>query len=217
MDTDTIEHNDTTLPAIAERADQAIEGLPRGDELSALLGRALSALTKGVLAAGGDITKALSDLARLDDTHLLARLAEEALSQDPLVDTRTKLLLRGTRLFNQQLAEAGGTLSPAEMADRLGITPDGVRKRRTKGQLLAVARGRHHSYPVWQVTEEGSVLPGFGEILKLLDTESDVAKIRFFLAYDSDLDESPLQALREGRDLEMIRRKARQFGVQGAR
>jgi hypothetical protein len=82
-------------------------------------------------------------------------------------------------------------------------------------ELLAVPRGEHTIYPVFQFNSTGNgVVEGLGAILSLLDTESAPAKVRFLLTPDADLGETPIGALQSGDEerRELVAHKARQFG-----
>ncbi|MBK1704739.1 hypothetical protein CKO40_09360 [Halochromatium glycolicum] len=54
---------------------------------------------------------------------------------------RLRLRLQGQLALRRLLAQHGGTLSVAEVAELLGITPDAVRKRARCGGLLALPHG----------------------------------------------------------------------------
>ncbi len=53
-----------------------------------------------------------------------------------------------------------------EFAQRLGISPDTVNRRRQQGRFLAVSgESRGFRYPVWQLDEQGRLLDGLAEII----------------------------------------------------
>ena len=153
-----------------------------------------------------------------NDVELLGLVAEHMLEREPLaISKRAHLRLQGRLRFRAMLEEAGGAYTATEVSELLGITEDAIRKRANANKLIAVRQGDHLVYPVWQFSEDGTVLK-FKAVLQLLEDSHYVDQCRFFLTPDLDLGQSPIEALRTSPDqLELIKRKARQFGKQGAR
>ncbi|MEN8108649.1 MAG: hypothetical protein ABFS22_11665 [Pseudomonadota bacterium] len=153
-----------------------------------------------------------------NDAELLGLVAEHVLEREPLgISKRARLRLQGRLRFRDMLKEAGGVYTAAEVSDLLGITEDAIRKRASARKLIAVRQGEHFVYPVWQFSSDGTV-PNFETVLQLLEDDHYVDQCRFFLTPDADLGQSPIEALSTSPDqLELIQRKARQFGQQGAR
>lgn len=80
-------------------------------------------------------------------------------------------------VLKRQILESVPTFSTEEVAGILGITTEGVRKRRLAGRLLALPSGSDFRYPAWQFTptegEGGSaLLPGLEEVLAAMPVES---------------------------------------------
>jgi hypothetical protein len=158
-----------------------------------------------------------AQLLALDDKTLVAELLIQALQDDPLTPKALRLRLRGQLALRRLLDQHGGTLSAAEVAQLLNITADAVRKRARRGGLLALPRGAHQVFPVFQFDVEAArVVPGFDALLALLETDSAPAKLRFFLTPDRDLGTSPIEALRadESAVRALLKRKAQQFDQQ---
>lgn len=153
-----------------------------------------------------------------NDAELLGLVAEHLLEREPLaISKRARLRLQGRLRFRAMLEEAGGVYTAAEVSELLGITEDAIRKRANANKLIAVRQGDHFVYPVWQFSEDGTV-PGFEAVLRLLEDNHYVDQCRFFLTPDLDLGQALIEALHTSPDqLESIKRKARQFGKQGAR
>jgi len=161
---------------------------------------------------------ALSDAAaqRTDYAVLLRALeapeiVESLASDDPLAEAR----LSGLR-SKAFLAQAeGGTLSAEETADILGLTRQGVDRRRRAGRLLALTLGRRgYRYPVWQFADHG-ILPGMEEALAALDSFGEWSQLSWFINPNIDLDRrSPLSLLREGR-VESVVQAAHRYGEMG--
>lgn len=174
---------------------------------------------------------AIAHLARVGEVGRLAEAAREgsdygvlvrALTQaaalelvgqgDPLVAAR----LRGLQAREQLLTAEGGTVSSSTAASLLGITRQGVDKRRQVGSLIGIARGRRgYAYPVWQFVD-GGTLPGLKAVLTDLRDQDAWARLVFFLRPNVWLDNrTPLTALRTG-DLDAVRAAARTYGEQVA-
>ena len=152
---------------------------------------------------------------------LLAELASAALVNEARQRSLTpneklaKAHLKGIIALRRLLADHGGTYSPSEVAELLGITRQAVNKRTRANQLLAIHQGGSLAYPVWQFEGTGLV-PQFVDVLQALDTHSPVAKIRFFLSPNELLnDRSALNALKAGK-YEAVLQLARRFGKHGA-
>lgn len=168
--------------------------------------------------ADGFARMAEDNLAGLSDSELFVRAVMEMTSVDPMLTTRERLKLKGQLRFAELLKNAGGTYSLQEVADLLGTSPAATRKRRDRGNLLAIKIRGHYRYPAWQFTEAGDVIPGIPEVLSGM-TDSDAAsQIRFFLTPLSELEgQRPIDWLQEGKPLEPVLRIAEGFEHQGAR
>jgi hypothetical protein len=210
-------NNASPLARCVQEAEARLDAKPAAE---ALFSRATTAFMRELLALGPRLARQATDPEVLaqDDKTLLAELMIQALRNDPLTNKETRLRLQGQLAFRRQLEDAGGAYGIGEVADLLGITPDGVRKRTRRGRLLAVPHGEHSLYPAFQF-DAGIVVPGFEDILALLDTDSAPAKVRFFVTPDAELDARPIDALRGGDagQRALVERKARQFGRHTAR
>lgn len=120
------------------------------------------------------------------------------------------LTVRGELALEAMFDSAGGA------ADLLSIEPARVHEKADRGELLSVTHAGQRQYPAFQFVG-GQVLPHLSEILALLDASSETSKLRFFVSEDPDFDGSVVSALQEGRDLELVRRKAHQLGHQVAK
>jgi hypothetical protein len=91
------------------------------------------------------------------------------------------------------------TLDAARGADAaavLGITRQGVEKRRRSGRLLSVSLGkRGYRYPAFQFVD-GHALPGIARVLAALEGKDPWTQLSFFVNRRSDLDgRSPVEVL----------------------
>lgn len=82
-------------------------------------------------------------------------------------------------VMKQEILESTPTFSTAEVAQVLGMTAEGVRKRRLAGRILALHVGSDFRYPVWQFSEPATggsagsgMLPGLEEILAAIPSEN---------------------------------------------
>ena len=130
---------------------------------------------------------------------------------DPVAEAR----LRGVEARRRLLEAHGGALTAAEAAEALGMTRQGVDKRRKEGKLLAVQSGRRGwRYPAWQFTEKGAV-DGLEEVLGELKQWDGWTQAGFFVTKSALLGEkTPLEALRAGR-MKVVKRAAAIYGEQG--
>jgi hypothetical protein len=188
-----------------------------------LLGRVNQLVLRKLASPGGpvqEISHRPSAVA-LDDLSLLTELVIDAWRREPMPPPREVLLrLRGEQALVQLLQASGGSLSPAEVQRLLGLSGEGVRKRRDRKLLLGWRHGKQSVYPAFQFDLAGGrVWPALEAVLPLLDTESGPAQLRFFLTPDPELGDTPAAMLccLEPLHLEAVSCKARQFGSQLAR
>jgi len=188
-----------------------------------LLGRVNKLVLRKLASPGGpvqEISHRPSAVA-LDDLSLLTELVINAWRREPVPPSREVLLrLRGEQALMQLLQASGGSLSLAEVQQLLGLSGEGVRKRRDRKRLLGWRHGKQSVYPAFQFDlAAGRVWSGLETVLLLLDTDSGPAQLRFFLSPDPELGDTPAALLcrLEPVDLEAVSRKARQFGCQLAR
>jgi hypothetical protein len=144
----------------------------------------------------------------LEQPEVLAALRQ----RDPLAPAR----LRGLRAKERLLAEEGGCVTAAEMADVLGITRQAVDNRRRQGHLIGLDLGRRgFCYPAWQLDARG-LRPGLAEVLTALAGYDSWTQAIFMLTGNVWLDgERPLDALRDGRDAQVLA-AAHHYGTQAA-
>jgi hypothetical protein len=197
--------------------DQVLKRATKSPELQDVVARLYKSFSHALL----DIMDDLPDIKGIyaaEGSELVALIAEEALKHNPLASKRAVLKLRGQMAFREQIEEAGGVFTTQQVAQLLGITPSAVRKRLERGRLLAVPFGEGANYPVWQFDENG-VIEHFADIMAMLNTTSPVGMVQFFLTYDEDIGQTPIDALKEGnpRDFEIVKILARQFNQQVAR
>jgi len=125
----------------------------------ALVERLSEQASDGTLAAALEAPTDVGGLARLLSD--LATLGMEVQGIDPFAEA----IARGVEAKQALLREAGGGWSSTRVAAHLGMTRQGVDKRRKAWKLLALQTGQgDYLYPVCQFTEHG-VLPGIDRFL----------------------------------------------------
>jgi len=163
--------------------------------------RSMDALSRiSTQASTESLTEAL---AATTDVGTLARVLGDAdvlgaavAALEPLAP----LIARNAEHRLELLGEAGGTLSAEEVGRLLGITRQGVDKRRRASGLLAFRRGGDWRYPRCQFDEEAhEVLEGISRVVQAFAEAGPWVTLDFLLAPDDALDgQTPIAALREG-------------------
>jgi hypothetical protein len=154
------------------------------------------------------------------DTDLLFRSIRDvaaigaeitAAEPDPLAAS----FLRGAEMKRALLKAEGGVLSAPQLAEHLGITPQGLGKKREKNRVFWLEVGDGYVYPSFQIGPSG-LLPGIREVLDAFEEDDPWARISFMLSGDARLGgRRPLDVLREG-DVASVTRAARGLGEHGA-
>jgi hypothetical protein len=154
------------------------------------------------------------------DTDLLFRSMQDATAISSEIapdapDPLTAAFLRGAEMKRALLKAEGGALSAPQLAAHLGITPQGLGKKREKNQVFWLDVGDGYLYPAFQVGPSG-LLPGIREVLDAFDERDCWARVTFMLTGDSRLGgRRPIDVLRKG-DIASVMRAARGYGEHGA-
>ena len=171
--------------------------------------RALIALVEGVPVE--EATAAPTDY----DLLLTLLQQPEALQALPSMDPLASSRLRGLMAKKQLLVAEGGCMSSTEVAEILGISRQGVDKRRNNSKLIGLPKGRTYVYPAWQFGE-GETLSGLEEVLNYLNVRDPWMQTAWMLNGNSRLEgKSPLEVLRAG-NREAAINAAEIYGEQGA-
>ena len=156
---------------------------PAPPGLIAALSGALERLRDG--ADGGDLDEALWGAQPGEGEIAAARITGEATVEKAL---------------EQALH---GALTRDEAAERLGISPQAVSKRRAARSLVALRRGREWRLPAWQFHEDG-VLPGL-RLLIAAYPGSPLALTMWATTPNADLDGlTPARAMLTARGIEWV-------------
>ena len=162
---------------------------------------------------------ALKDLTESADEHVLQQAVQaptdagalaRAISGSSILTTAAvtaldplaALIARGADQKAELLKQAGGAVPVSAVAQLLGISRQGVDKRRREGKLLAVPRGDDFAYPTCQFDDD-QVLKGLPEVLEARGVHQPWATLAFLMTPDDQLrDRSPIEVLRRG-DLQL--------------
>jgi hypothetical protein len=151
----------------------------------------------------GGVASLLSDL---------APLGVDLSAVDPFVEA----MARGSAVKRELLTGAGGALTSSQAASVLGITRQGVDKRRSRRALLAVPSGSgEYLYPACQFTTDG-VICGFEDVLRAFQIQSPWTQLSALMAPAPALGgKTILEALKSGH-VEKAIDLAASFGEQAA-
>lgn len=133
-------------------------------------------------------------------------------------DARGRAILRGLRIAEADLREAGGTFGLDEVRLLLrGISRQAVDKRVQEGRLIAVpGPSNRRRYPTFQFGDDGSIIAGLDEIKAALPTRNPWAVLNFFTRPDASLDgRRPVDLLKAG-EIEAVVAAARRYGEPGS-
>jgi hypothetical protein len=155
-----------------------------------------------------------------NDTDMLFRSLQDAAALGAEIkpdapDPLTAAFLRGAEMKRALLEAEAGVLSAQQLAEHLGITAQGLGKRREKGQVFWLEVGDGYVYPAFQIGADG-LLPGVRDVLDAFAIADPWTRVNFMLTGDARLGgRRPIDVLREG-DIASVIRTARAYGEHGA-
>lgn len=194
-----------------------VERVPSADLVQAFVARTTRALAR--IAERMPRERLVEAVGAATDTDVLFRSlqdaaaigAEIAAEPDPL----TPALLRGAAMKRAMLKSEGGALSARQLAEHLGITVQGLNKRRERGQVFWLEVGDGFIYPAFQVGETG-LMAGMRQVLGAFSVRDPWMRVNFMLTGDRRLGgKRPLDLLRAG-VIESVARAAAAYGEHGA-
>jgi len=151
----------------------------------------------------GGVASLLSDL---------APLGIDLSALDPFAEA----MARGAAVKQELLTSAGGGLTSTQVASALGITRQGVDKRRSRRALLAVPNGSgEYIYPACQFTPQG-VITGLEDVLRAFQIRSPWTQLSALLAPAPVLGRKTILAALKSGKIEKAIAVAASFGEQGA-
>ncbi len=198
--------SDTARNAYVEAAERLSVRLGQGLKISGNLKRvrlfeALLHQDATLAVALGRAERAERELAAakkaLRQMHEAAR--DSAAPETPLAVALADARARGNA-FKAQLAVDPAMLSTADAAERLGMTQEGVRRKRKRREILGVTLAKRGiRYPDWQFLPDGRLIQGLPRLFLILG-DDDWAVYRFLLTRHAELNGiRAVDALRLGR------------------
>lgn len=154
------------------------------------------------------------------DTDVLFSSLREAAAigaeiQPDRPDPLTEALLRGSEMKRDMLKAEGGALSAQQLADHLGITPQGLGRKRERNQVFWLDIGDGYVYPAFQIGKTG-LLRGIREVLDAFTVDDPWMRVNFMLTGDARLgSERPIDLLRQG-EIDDVVVAAAAYGEHGA-
>ena len=154
------------------------------------------------------------------DTDVLFRSLQDATAIGSEItpdkpDPLTAALLRGSEVKREMLKAEGGALSGPELAAHLGITPQGLGRKRERNQVFWLKIGDGFVFPAFQIGKTG-LLPGIREVLTAFQVDDPWMRVHFMLTGDRRLgNRRPIDLLREGQ-IEEVVQAAAAYGAHGA-
>lgn len=194
------------------------EPAPSDDLIEAFVlrsGRALAHIAKRMprdrlLAAVSAATDTDALFASLRDA---VAIGAEIFHEKP--DPLTEALLRGSEMKRTMLKAEGGALSARQLADHLGITPQGLGRKRERNQVFWLDIGDGYVYPAFQIDGSG-LLNGIREVLDAFSVDDPWMRVHFMLTGDARLGGNrPIDLLRAGR-IDDVVTAATAYGDHGA-
>ncbi|MEO9337072.1 hypothetical protein ABFT80_06510 [Mesorhizobium sp. SB112] len=154
------------------------------------------------------------------DTDVLFRSLRDAVAIGAEItpdqpDPLTEALLRGAEMKRDMLKAEGGALSAQQLAEHLGITPQGLGRKRERNHVFWLDVGDGYVYPAFQIGKNG-LLRGIREVLDAFQIDEPWMRVNFMLTGDLRLGgRRPIDLLREGKIDEVIE-AATAYGEHGA-
>jgi hypothetical protein len=133
-------------------------------------------------------------------------------------DARARALLRGVKIAEADLREAGGAYNLRDLRTLLrGVSRQRVDKQVREGSLLAVpGPSNRRVYPTIQFQADGTIVKGLKAVREALSTQNPWAVLNFLVQPDDRLNgRKPIELLRTG-EIDAVMDVARRVDRQGA-
>jgi hypothetical protein len=133
-------------------------------------------------------------------------------------DARSRALLDGVRIAQEDLREAGGAYDLEQVRTLMqGISRQAIDKRVQEGSLLAVpGPNNRRSYPTLQFNQDGTIVSDLKAVHEALPTRNPWTILNFLTQPDDRLSgRKPIDLLRKGK-VDLVVEAARRLGQQGA-
>jgi hypothetical protein len=132
-------------------------------------------------------------------------------------DTRSRALLQGVRIVQEDLRAAGGAYDLNQVRTLLhGVSRQRIDRRVKERMLLAVpGPSNRRLYPTIQFDRDGSVVEGLKPVLEALPTRNPWAALNFLARPDDRLNgRRPIDVLKQG-NIALVIEAARRMAEQG--
>lgn len=135
----------------------------------------------------------------------------DVIDAGPLFAARVK----GNRIKQQLIEEAGNLVRAKDAAELLGISPQALHKRLKSGALIAIRLPNGDlGYPAFQL--EAPLVDAIGAVLRILPIEDSMMRLSFMFTALPELGGlAPVKAIRKGK-LAKVKIAAGHFGEHGA-
>ncbi|WP_292442406.1 hypothetical protein [Mesorhizobium sp.] len=190
--------------------------LPAGAQVAIVSGKpeSVSAIRKSVRGRVARVTEVIERAPRRTEVERKPLVDKSAFEPD----ARSRAMLEGVRIAQQDLRDAGGAYDLEEVRTLMrGISRQAIDKRVQDGSLLAVpGPSNRRSYPTLQFNRDGTVVNGLKAIREALQTRNSWTVLNFLSQPDVRLgNRKPIDLLRSGQ-LDLVLDAARRHGEQGA-
>jgi hypothetical protein len=208
---------ETPDPQLPSRARRAAPG-PSDDLVQAFVVRSSRALAR--IAERMPRERLLEAVGASTDTDVLFHSLQDAAAIGSEItpdapDPLTAALLRGSEMKRDMLKAEGGALSGPQLAAHLGVTPQGLGRKRERNQVFWLEVGDGFVFPAFQIGETG-LLPGVREVLAAFQIDDPWMRVHFMLSGERRLGgRRPIEVLREGQ-IEPVVQAASAYGEHGA-
>lgn len=190
--------------------------LPAGAEI-AIISTRPDSIKKIEKTFGGRVARVAEVVARERETA--RNRAEPVIDKSAFEpDARSRAVLEGIRIAQEDLREAGGAYDLEQVRTLMrGVSRQAVDKRVQEGSLLAVpGPSNRRSYPTVQFKGDGTVVPGLKAVRDALQTANPWKVLNFLINPDPRLDRRrPIELLKSG-DVAPVVEAAMRYGEQGA-
>lgn len=135
-----------------------------------------------------------------------ARLAIDSLgtSADATEKKLNEARLCGLTRMAGLRKEAEPCLETGQVCELLGVSRETIRKKVDRQQLLALPKGGDRVFPAFQF-KDGNIVPGLGEVLAALDTDSAFVALSFLLSKSPHFsNRTAMEALQAGEAEDVI-------------
>ena len=190
--------------------------LPAGAHVAIVSGKpeSVSAIRKSVGRRVARVTEVVERVPRPTQVEREALVDKTAFEPD----ARSRAMLEGVRIAQQDLRDAGGAYDLDEVRTLMrGVSRQAIDKRVQDGSLLAVpGPSNRRSYPTLQFNRDGTVVAGLKAVREALQTSNSWTVLNFLSHPDVRLgNRRAIELLRSGQ-LDLVLEAARRHGEQGA-